>query len=184
LVSRLITTITQTPPTGDGIDPEFKRNFVGVQFVAIFAYAYYAVMLLPLRQYAFSASNAAFMLAFIVMYAWLRFTGRNYSPLATAGGIAIMLSVVANTLMLGGLANSGYAFAWALLGPLGAMAFLPWQKAWYWFLFYAALAIVVLVQDPISALPGVIPPMFLRVLTYSNILGSSTLVMVFLYYAM
>ena len=184
MIPRLIAAITDTPRSGDGIDPDFKRNFIGVQFIAIFAYAYYAVMLLPLGQYAFGAVNAAFMLAFIGMYGWLRSTGRGYAPLATIGGVAIMVSVAANTLMLGGLANSGYAFAWALLGPLGAMAFLPWQKPGYWFAFYLALALAMLLLEPIPPPPNVIPPGFLRLLTASNILGSSTLVVAFLYYAM
>ncbi len=53
---------------------------------------------------------------------------------------------------IGGVFDSGFVMVWALLGPVGALMFYPWQRATLWFLaFLGSLAVTVVFNDFFTA---------------------------------
>ncbi|MBT5918468.1 MAG: adenylate/guanylate cyclase domain-containing protein [Alphaproteobacteria bacterium] len=55
---------------------------------------------------------------------------------------------------IGGLFDSGFVMAWALLGPIGALVFFPRAKSIIWFVLYLINVVITLVFDDFFAAQG------------------------------
>jgi adenylate cyclase len=72
---------------------------------------------------------------------------RNHRIALYAQLVSIMMITGLIQWSIGGLYDSGFVFAWAILGPLGALLFFPPRRSTPWFALYAALLAITLIFD-------------------------------------
>ncbi|NND84769.1 MAG: adenylate/guanylate cyclase domain-containing protein [Acidimicrobiia bacterium] len=93
-----------------------------------------------------TALPAGFVLAVGLALVISHVTG-NHRIVVVAQIVCIMGITTAIQLSIGGLADSGFVMAWALIGPLTALLFFPVRRAVPWILLYVALLLVMVFAD-------------------------------------
>ena len=99
---------------------------------------------------------------------------RSFAFLRTAQLVLILVAPAAGAVMLGGLDDSSSVMVWALLAPLGAVAFDRPQRAWPWFAAFVSTIVVVEVLGEVVRPDGAnLPEGFVRTFDVLNIVGVS-----------
>jgi adenylate cyclase len=99
---------------------------------------------------------------------------RNFAFLRTAQLLLILLLPALGTIMLGGLDDSSSVIVWALLAPLGAVAFDRPERAWPWFAAFVCTIVLTLPLSEVVRPDGAsLPDAFVRTFDVLNIVGVS-----------
>ena len=93
-----------------------------------------------------TALPALFVIGVGLAMAVSHFTG-NHRIVVVAQIVFIMGVTTAIQVSIGGLADSGFVMAWALIGPLTALLFFPIRQAVPWVVAYVGLLLVAILTD-------------------------------------
>jgi guanylate cyclase len=99
---------------------------------------------------------------------------RSFAFLRTAQLLLIIVLPALGTIMLGGLEDSSFVMLWALLAPLGAVAFDRPERAWPWFAAFVATLVLSLVLAEVVRPDGAdLPDAFVHTFDVLNIVAVS-----------
>jgi guanylate cyclase len=166
---------------GDSADESFrKRLLVGVALIILpagllWGYLYWAADELgaALLPWSYVAGSVVSLLVFA--------RTRSFAFLRTAQLLLIIVVPALLTVALGGLDASSDVILWALLAPLGAVAFDRPARAWPWFAAFVAVLLLAIGLSEIVRPDGAdLPEDLVRVLDVLNIVAVSLVAFVLL----
>ncbi len=146
-----------------------KRLLVGVALVILpvgflWGCLYWAIgeREVALTPWAYVAGSAASLVVFA--------RTRNFAFLRTAQLLLILVAPALGMVMIGGLDESSSVILWALLAPLGAVAFDRPGRAWPWFAAFVATIVLALALSEVVRPDGAdLPEWFVRTFDVLNI---------------
>jgi adenylate cyclase len=155
----------------DTADERFrKRLLVGVALVILpvgflWGCLYWAIgeREVALTPWAYVAGSAISLAVFA--------RTRSFAFLRTAQLLLILVAPALGMVMLGGLDESSSVILWALLAPLGAVAFDRPERAWPWFAAFVATTVLALaLSEVVRPDAADLPEWFVRTFDVLNIL--------------
>ena len=93
-----------------------------------------------------------------------------------------IISPFIGTLLLGGIANAGFALMWGLVAPMLALVLYRPRQALYWFLAFLAAILSSGLAQPYLRSANNFPAEVLAIITINNVIGISCLVFAALYF--
>lgn len=93
-----------------------------------------------------------------------------------------IISPFLGTLLLGGIANAGFAVVWGLVAPMLALVLYRPHQAIHWFLAFLAAILVSGLAQPYLRSVNNFPADVLAIITLNNVIGISCLVFAALYF--
>lgn len=178
------------PSLGDRRSNSLAANAETYYVQKIFLYVNLAgtLMLLPLAavflifgDYGPGLINLTYAVISAGFYLWLRRTGQGLEVIVNAQLLLVQVVCASTTFMLGGFAESGYGFVWALLSPMAAVVFTQARRVWLWFALFMLLLTTLFVFQFVPAHP--MPHTMWMGLSLANLGGASTLILLMLYQA-
>lgn len=93
-----------------------------------------------------------------------------------------IISPFLGTLLLGGIANAGFALMWGLVAPMLALVLYKPRQALYWFLAFLAAILMSGLAQPYLRSSNNIPADVLAIITINNVIGIACMVFAALYF--
>lgn len=135
-----------------------------------------------MHEYRAAAVNVGYAAFTAILYVFLVRRRAGFEAALNLQLALEPLVVTATTLLLGGFANSGYGFIWALLSPTAAVVFAAAKSVRVYFALFLVLLGTVLALQPAN-FTHAMPPSIWWTLSIVNLGGASTLIMLMLYQA-
>jgi guanylate cyclase len=165
----------------DSSDLRFrKRLLVGIALVILPVGLLWGCLYWAVGEEAVALTPLAYVAGSVVSIAVFART-RSFAFLRTAQLALILVLPTLGTIMLGGLEDASFVILWALLAPLGAVAFDRPERAWPWFAAFVLAVVLALALSEVVRPDGAsLPDAFVRTFDVLNIVVVSFVAMVLL----
>jgi adenylate cyclase len=155
----------------DATDERFrKRLLVGIALVILPVGFLWGCLYWVIGEHAVALTPWAYVTGSTISLVVFART-RSFAFLRTAQLLLILVTPALGMIMLGGLDESSWVILWALLAPLGAVAFDRPSRAWPWFAAFVVTILLALALSEVVRPNGAdLPAAFVRTFDVLNII--------------
>ena len=179
---RIIGRLGAHPDDSDEVCLQKAIHTNGVLLGGIPTQTLIGMLALAYREYPAAISAFGFAVLSLAGIMALALTRRDFQFWKFVQLAIPIISPFIGSLLLGGIANSGFALMWGLVAPMLALVLYRPRQALYWFLAFLVAILIGGLAQPYLRPTNHFPAGALAIITINNIIGISCLVFAALYF--